>query len=342
MHVKPLLALVLCSIAASEKGCIKWGNTFDVSLESKNVRRECTLPDNRPICCSAVNNENITLDSKGIGSSYYPKQRTSNSLRNVRSKDAKVSCVIHKQYVSSALELHELAIAKEIEKIEPNNKHDYMIEARNTALLKYVTSEAYMTNSTLWLDRVKKHMSSAEPPIETQYDREFLSKFKYTRTCGEEVDHWVEYIEPIGITARHPFGFSKCRTAYSYYNVQDSSIRDTNSNSMIHKMPKIGRSDVDYVLLQSGAALYNQTHTASGKRIHGNTPIIMVNGEGSNGNVIASVSADTTGTSSSSSNNIMSNKKRNAIPPKHYMLDAGTSTFDSSLFWFTCGYSQVK
>jgi hypothetical protein len=25
---------------------------------------------------------------------------------------------------------------------------------------------------------------------------------------------------------------------------------------------------------------------------------------------------------------------------RHYFLDAGTSTFDSSLFWFTCGYSQ--
>ena len=25
----------------------------------------------------------------------------------------------------------------------------------------------------------------------------------------------------------------------------------------------------------------------------------------------------------------------------HFLLDAGTSTFDSSLAWFTCGYSQV-
>ena len=27
---------------------------------------------------------------------------------------------------------------------------------------------------------------------------------------------------------------------------------------------------------------------------------------------------------------------------KHYLLDAGTSTFDSSLSWFTCAYSQVS
>ena len=25
---------------------------------------------------------------------------------------------------------------------------------------------------------------------------------------------------------------------------------------------------------------------------------------------------------------------------RNFLLDAGTSTFDSSLFWFTCGYSQ--
>ena len=77
----------------------------------------------------------------------------------------------------------------------------------------------------------------------------------------------------------------------------------------------IGRSDVDYVLLQSGAALYNQTHTYMGKRV----VYSSVNGNGiGNGN-----------------------GNGNGKKSKHYLFDAGTSTFDSSLFWFTCGYSQV-
>ena len=76
-----------------------------------------------------------------------------------------------------------------------------------------------------------------------------------------------------------------------------------------------GRSDVDYVLLQSGAALYNQTHTYMGKRVVYNSV------SGSVGSVSGSVG--------------------NGKKSKHYLFDAGTSTFDSSLFWFTCGYSQV-
>ena len=38
--------------------------------------------------------------------------------------------------------------------------------------------------------------------------------------------------------------------------------------------------------------------------------------------------------------------KEATVPPrllgnKHFMLDAGSSTFDSSIYWFSCSYSQV-
>ena len=72
----------------------------------------------------------------------------------------------------------------------------------------------------------------------------------------------------------------------------------------------MGRSDVDYVLLQSGAALHKQTHTANNKRIRPSNSV---------------------------------GKSVQPLPPnKHYLFDAGTSTFDSSLFWFTCAFSQVS
>lgn len=29
-------------------------------------------------------------------------------------------------------------------------------------------------------------------------------------------------------------------------------------------------------------------------------------------------------------------------PAKHFMLDAGTSSFETSLYWFTCAYLQVS
>jgi hypothetical protein len=136
-----------------------------------------------------------------------------------------------------------------------------------------------------------------------------LSRFEVTRTCSDAatvnvVTKWTEWIEPIGITARHPFGFGKCRPAAPYYNSNGEH------NPSKKNKPRVGRSDVDYVLLQSGAALYRHSHSASGRRMRANG-----GGSGSRGAPAA---------------------------PKHYMFDAGTSTFDSSLFWFTCAYSQVR
>jgi hypothetical protein len=224
---------------------------------------------------------------------------------------------VEKVYVSSPQELRELAEADRIDSI-PGDKNAYMIEARSHALLQYVTSDDYIRNSTIWLERVKVHMSSQEGGTATAADREFLSRFEFTRTCtsssstsadgsagadGTVVTKWTEWIEPIGITARHPFGFGKCRPAAPYYNSNGEH------NPSKRNKPRVGRSDVDYVLLQSGAFLHEQTHTAAGRRIKGTS---------------------SAGTSS-----------RALQPSKHFMFDAGTSTFDSSLFWFTCAYSQV-
>jgi hypothetical protein len=253
--------------------CIKWGNTFDVSLESKNVVLDCVKPDGRKVCCTALNStQDIT---RGIGIDYE-KFSQSKDL-NKRSKDGiKTKCEVLKSYISSPQEIRDFEFAKKLELIlDPKDKlHE---------LLSYVTSDETINNSTRWLKRVKDHMSSEQTPPLTSDDYEFLSRFEMTKVCGPDslvIAQWTEWIEPITITARHPFGFGKCRNAALYFN----------------KKPKVGRSDTDYVLLQSGYSLSNQSVMGLGGR---------------------------------------------RGKAKHYLLDAGTSTFDSSLFWFTCGYSQV-
>lgn len=307
------LVPLLRAVAAQQSACVKWGNTFDVSLESANIIRNCNLPDGRKICCSAVNNSTA---SRGVGASYVPPKRPSNLSPN--SQKARVSCVVEKQYMSSPQELRELAEADRIERI-PGDKSLYMIEDRYHALMEYVTSDEFIRNSTLWLNRVKVHMSGVgtgegEAEIGNSIDREFLSRFEFTRTCtshgpaGERaadattVTKWTEWIEPVGITARHPFGFATCRQSQQYYNTGGS--RNKNGKAK----PRVGRSNVDYVLLQSGAGLHRQTHTSSGRRIRGKDKEQLLQAQ---------------------------------APSKHYLFDAGTSTFDSSLFWFTCAFSQV-
>ena len=297
-----VMSLVLLPFASGQ-ACVKWGNTFDVSIESGNVMRNCKLPDGRKICCAAVDSNTTT---RGVGASYVPHSRTSLAVKN------KQSCTVHKKYVSSPQELREFEEAERIDRI-PGDANAYMIESRFHALMEYVTSDDYIRNSTIWLERVKYHMGSADSEGGgsreggNEADREFLSRFEFTRVCSvageaaEQVHRWTEWIEPIGITARHPFGFGKCRPAAPYVNAGGEHNKNGKNK------PRVGRSDVDYVLLQSGAGLHRQTHTAGGRRFRG--------------------SGGSPARGATQGN-------------KHFLFDAGTSTFDSSLFWFTCAYSQ--
>jgi hypothetical protein len=277
--------------------CVKWGNTFDVSLSSNNVERKCQLPSGKPICCAALEERDPLkedLFSKGIGNNFSPKKLPSSissfSTSSSTIKGKENTCIIEKKYFSSPQELRDLAKAKEISLLSS----DHTDERRVKALVDYVISEEIVKNSTIWLDRVKSHMTDDKSMIEKgkEHDLEFLSRFEVSRSCEDSTfnDQWIEWIEPLTITARHPFGFGRCRLATPHFR------SDT---------PRTDRSNVDYVLLQSGESLFKQNYHNNGKRF-----------------------------------NYINKKQKNA-PIKHFMFDAGTSTFDSSLYWFTCGYSQV-
>ena len=283
-----LIVALICAALMAEaqqqsKPCVKWGNTFDVSIDSKNVRRDCKFEDGRSICCAALNG---SVETRGVGQSYVSRIAVSGEKSGAGTR-----CTITKKYISSPLELRDIALAHHIDK---TFKADDM-EGKLDYLMNYVVSPDVIQNSTRWLSRVQAHMSSENPPAHSSDDDEFLSRFEMTRTCGDgSRETWNEWIEPITVHARHPFGFGRCRNTPKYFT---------------KGVPRTGRSDVDYVLIQSGYALYNQTHSPTGR------PIISPTSSGRAGN--------------------RGNRRR------HYMLDAGTSTFDSSLLWFTCGYAQV-
>lgn len=68
--------------------------------------------------------------------------------------------------------------------------------SRLEKLMKYVTSAETVQNSTRWLARVKLHMSSEAMPAATADDREYLSRFHFTRNCGGDIDEWDEWSPP--------------------------------------------------------------------------------------------------------------------------------------------------
>ena len=147
-------------------------------------------------------------------------------------------------------------------------------DKRLDALLSHILSEDSIKNATIWLDRVKTRASKCP---RGKHDHDFFPEV--TKTCGGKVSSkWTEWIEPVTVTARHPFSYSTCKKIWQRFAATS--------------VPRTIVSDVDYVLLKSGKQLYDEEE-----------------GQG---------------------------------PVKHYMLDAGTSKFESSLSWFTCAFSQRK
>jgi hypothetical protein len=152
-----------------------------------------------------------------------------------------------------------------------------------------------------------------------------LSKFVNTRRCRrrlpqlrspssdgyqweETVHEWAEFIEPITVHARHPFALASCQ------HIPAISKAFPN-NGEPHAAPHAPIMDVDYILLKSGSDLHQSLSSGS----H-NKPDFHHTGQDSPAE----------------------QRYRKDLPRKHIMVDAGTSTFDSSLFWFTCAYSQVR
>lgn len=311
--------------------CVKWGGVFDVPLGGRNLERGCKSPSGTKVCCAAMDS---TVSDRGIGNGYgasgvsakrpVPEeakikdvvdlvdrrrlaqiefledltQSKSKGESTTSAGGAKVpagglgNCKLSREYFSSPHEERELQKAKEIsligagempssDEVDTGSKLPMPIhDKRLDALLSHILSEDSIKNATIWLDRVKKHMSSEQVPEGHKHDREFLSRFEVTKTCGGKVSSkWTEWIEPVTVTARHPFSYSTCKKIWQRFAA--TSVPRT-----------IGRSDVDYVLLKSGKQLYDEEE-----------------GQG---------------------------------PVKHYMLDAGTSKFESSLSWFTCAFSQRK
>lgn len=311
----------------STSDCVHWGNKFDVPLDSNNVALNCLSPSGKPVCCEAIDETSqYGINSRGVGNEFAS---VSNSIMEIAD-----SCDITKEYFSSPQEIRDLDYSLRLQTIQD-------FDERFVKLLDYITSTEVVANSTAWLSRISYHMSNPQLYVvnsNTQHhkdDIEYLSYFLVTKTCQKSGTlSWMEWIEPLTITARHPFALGRCRPLSSYYKMKnDNSNTDSPAHGSRRKGLSVSRSNVDYVLLQSGANFHQHNYNTNGQYQNVATTTIKRGRTFNNFN------------STSYSSNYHPLKKivnKGIQPPKFYMLDSGTSTFDSSLFWFTCGYSQVQ
>jgi len=281
-----IVLLIKSGIARKKEDCIKIGATFPVPLQQKNVNLGCKLPDGRKVCCSATNSREDS-PGRGVGTEVaeisYPDE---------------LECNITRSYESSPYEKEMLAMAWMLRNIS-----DW--KERTDRLKSIILSDDMVSDSRNWLKRVKWHMhrSHSRHPYTDAYaqsDAHYLSRYRIKRVCNIESfsRDWIEWIEPLTIHARHPFGMNTCRK--------------------VRGNPSVDRSNVDYVLLTSGEHLHESRVGTSRLRSGSGSGSGSVSVRGGKANYI-----DVNG------------------PPRHYLLDAGTSTFDSSLWWFTCAYSQM-
>ena len=156
-----------------------------------------------------------------------------------------------------------------------------------------------------------------EPVVDVVADDwEFLSHFVVTRKsrAGQLQEEWYEFIEPLTMHSRHPFGYLGClgreRTPAGLFSAakRNDFARPVLAQPSRKAIPQISLVSVDYVLLQRLNPVY---------RLGAKDPHI-------NGSLAGAPALS-----------------KPVAPNKLMMFDAGTSRFDSSLWWFICAYSQV-
>jgi len=291
------------SVSNDETKQFRWGSTFALPLQSSNIDNSCKH-NGRPVCCGLVDPH--------ISPHVYPhKQQEDTQVQhgNVHSSN---NCEITKEYVPSPYEQRHIAKAKEIDKLETE-------EERRHILTLFLLED--FLHVPIWLERVKFHMTKAVnrsykeqlPP--TKEDLEYLSRFQITQHCEENNQNttWYEFIEPLTVHARHPYSFLRCmEMAKEVKIVNDTQLQYkdqlytiTNNKTTI---PRLDIVNSDYVLLQ---------------RLNQQPP----HHNNNNNHVVPH------------HNN---KRKHTTASPKRYFLDAGCSTFDSSLNWFLCAYLQVR
>ena len=64
-----LFVISLADKQSSSEKCLKFGGQFDVPLISNNVKLDCTLPNGKKVCCTAVNQKD-SISTKGVGEDY--------------------------------------------------------------------------------------------------------------------------------------------------------------------------------------------------------------------------------------------------------------------------------
>ena len=203
--------------------------------------RDCVLPQNgAKICCYALNTS--TTYMQDVHSQAYERglgfqKRNAADVIGGGEEDMSITrtgCVVSHVYHPSSFENAQLDLAYSIQNISSFSE-------RYRALRRAITGKKMILKSTIWTKKVQELMTTMSFSSDhSDVDETYLSRFHMKATCDDGfTDEWDEYIEPLTINARHPFGYRQCPRKFW----------DTEKTELV------GMTNVDYVLLQSGLDL---------------------------------------------------------------------------------------
>eukprot|EP01032_Pedospumella_encystans_P013491 gene13491-15528_t len=231
-----------------------------------------------------------------------------------------------------------------------------------------------IADSNLWLGRIRDRMLSAGTSVQpNSVDWDFLSRFVVTEECITKdaqsvgtvtsTETWYEWIEPLTVHMRHPFGFTQCFHGWSFEPYWVAAFQE---RAHLMNFPA-GLMLSDYVLLHShheyegtvsevskpvkeeagqhGYPHNNISHALKPPSPHPRPPHLRhplpKKMQPSMANVPNSRLLNEAGAALSVLKNEPSARMKSSRGGgRNFFLDAGTSTFDSALFWFVCGYLQ--
>lgn len=160
------------------------------------IRMECRFQGS-PVCCE-VSNDRVNI-------SYYPNKFPQFPEEHRR-------CHIRRHYHSAPYETKHLQAIKEISKFTSSKE-------RRRRYVEFMFDD--LPSAVKMMQRVEAHMLSFDDPAITPDDHEYLSRFHVKKTCitarnnHEEVQEWVEWIEPLSVYFRHPHAMINCASEFS-------------------------------------------------------------------------------------------------------------------------------
>lgn len=227
----------------------QWGKTFPSSLQSNITDNSCVYED-QPICCALIDSSK---------SPYIYPRRQDELIQSLRS----AKCETVREYIPSPYEQTHLSKAKDIGDLTSENE-------RREAIADFIFDD--LKHVPHWLARIKVHMEAVNRheqehhtreekhstpqhiiPV-TEEDLEYLSRYKVTRICNEDIARaytWYEWIEPITIYTRHPYSLLTCMNYTKTITFHgENEIHYQNKTHWLDTS-SIGLINADYVLLQS-------------------------------------------------------------------------------------------